>query len=79
MSAKVGNSTRKVNKNLKLIAKFTVFSYGYVKQVASGLYQNDIISDAIEALNNEDFTALERIKTQRLLEVSPKNPHPLPK
>lgn len=79
MSVKSRNNTKKVNKNLRLIARFTVYSYSYVRQVACGMFQNDIIQDAIEAFNNEDFAALERIKTQRLAEVSPENPHHLPK
>ena len=61
---------RKKNKNLALVAKFTEYSYGYVRQVATGERNNEVVSAAIEAANKNDLEALLQIKEQRSAQIA---------
>ena len=61
---------RKKNKNLALVAKFTEYSYGYVRQVAIGERTNEVISSAIEAANSDDLDTLTQLRAQRLAQIA---------
>lgn len=61
------------NKNLRLVAKITIYGYNYVKQVACGDRNNYLISKAIKAVNDGDLEAQLQINTERKQQIELSN------
>ena len=56
-----------------MVSQFTLFSYGYVRQVSTGHRSNEIIQRAIEAAKKNDLDALIAIRQERLAELNSQN------
>ncbi len=73
MRKKATKKPKERNKNLLLVADYTLFSYIYVRQVATGKRSNSIIERAIEAAQSNNLEALVTIRQERIAELNNQN------